>query len=191
MDKDPARIKWQTELKTLIDEKEWSNIRVTPFTITLNTKLRYFQFRLLSNRLVTNTLRNRWCSNISELCSFCNKDKETVCHLLWTCEISAGIWKNFFKWFNYIHDTSVIISLKIVVLNNYIGQYADLINLCILIAKQYLYACKCLQDTPRVDQLIKRIFTNYFLEKTVATNTNSKAKFYKKWSLFIKSNMLI
>ena len=72
---DPARVKWQMELNITLEEDEWGRIRLQPFIVTLSTKLRFFQFRLLSNRLTTNIMRNKWDKNITVNCAFCNTNK--------------------------------------------------------------------------------------------------------------------
>ena len=82
---DPAIAKWELELNVKLDDI-WKEIRLYPFQITLCTKLRYFQYRILSNRLTTNVKRKMYNPDISDICFFCSRHRETVIHIMWECK---------------------------------------------------------------------------------------------------------
>ena len=87
------------------------------------------------------------------------------------------------KWFKVIFDIDFVLTKEIVILNNYVGQFKDTINICILIAKQYMYAQKWLNSNIKINQYANSLFTMYNLEKIAAQNTNSLSAFHTKWSV--------
>ena len=150
---DTARTQWNIELKADFSEEEWEKIRTHGHTISMSAKLKLFQFRVLSKRLTTNVQRHIWNKEVSPLCTFCNIRKETVHHLLISCQTSQKIWIALAKWLQYFFNIQTTLDEKTIILNKYKGQCAEMINKCILIAKQYIYAAKC-----RIHQLPRCIF---------------------------------
>ena len=65
--------------------------------------------------------------------------------------------------------------------NNYKGMYGDLINLLILITKQYMYASKCLKQGMSFVNLASKIYEMHTLEKIIALRENNYVKFIWKW----------
>ena len=64
---------WQKHLNIEIDREEWIKVQVKTFKarFTWVTKLRYFQYRVLSGKLTTNYIRNKWDKNVDSRCVFC------------------------------------------------------------------------------------------------------------------------
>ena len=57
---DPARTYWNNTLMVEIEENDWEKIRLDNYYATMSTKLRYFQYRLTSNRLTTKIQLFKW-----------------------------------------------------------------------------------------------------------------------------------
>ena len=71
----------------------WKEIYSLAFGVTLDTKLRTFQYKL-SNRIVfTNDKLFRFNIVESPLCTFCTVDEESLEHLLFFCEVTELFWK--------------------------------------------------------------------------------------------------
>ena len=125
-----AKDMWNHELGINITNDEWATMYINTMSLTKSTRLRFFQYRLLNRGLVTNVLRSKWDPNVSSLCTYCSHALETVMHLLWFCPVAQN------------YGTTV----RNVILNDYKGLHADLINMCILITKQYIrfkmFECK-------------------------------------------------
>ena len=56
-----------------------------PFDSTKNTKLIFFQFKLLHRRLATNDFLNKIGIKENDICTFCRTEKESLFHLFWSC----------------------------------------------------------------------------------------------------------
>ena len=135
-------------------------------------KLRDFQYRLLTNRLMTNTLRSKWISDVSPLCELCKKELETPLHLLCTCENVQKLWKAIGKWLKYFFQIDLNCNDQMIVYNNYKGKDKKFVNTCILVMKQYIYASKCLGKVPNFRNFTSKINEIYLDESYIAA---------KKW----------
>ena len=101
---DVHKNKWERMLNTVIDSTSWESYCIKPFILTQCSKLRYFQHRVINNKIMTNSIRSRWDKTVDPLCYFCGKKLETMIHLFWECDYVQKLYKSFFKWFNYILD---------------------------------------------------------------------------------------
>ena len=63
---------------------DWKSIYLLPRHVTLDTKLRMFQYKLLNNVLYLNNVFFRFKKVDSPFCSYCNKEK-TPLHLFHSC----------------------------------------------------------------------------------------------------------
>ena len=188
-DYDHGKITWQTELKNDWDEAEWSEIRMHGYYLSRSTKLRSFQFKLLSKKLVTNVTRCKWDTEISPKCEFCKESDETLIHLLWECDITKLFWKKLQQWLKYTCKIDVNITVITMITNKFDGKHKEFIDTVILITKQYVYACKCLQEKPNVVTVAERIFRMYIAEKAIALQSNKMIKFEKKWKEYSEAIM--
>ena len=64
-----------------------------PFQVALDTYTRDFQYKILNRILFTNSKFFKLKLVESTLCSFCDKNKETLEHLFVFCEHSKAFWK--------------------------------------------------------------------------------------------------
>ena len=77
-------IRWSELLE--IDNIEWKNIQKLPFRITKNCKLQWFQYRIINRTLGTNSFLFKIKIVNSKMCTFCQREEETIEHILWECE---------------------------------------------------------------------------------------------------------
>ena len=159
--KDMAREAWNSELKTNLSTGEWERLRMQNYKMTLSVKLKFFQYRLLSKRLTTNVLRNKWDKNVSELCALCGEFKETTVHILWNCTQVEKFWTSAVRWLAHICNIKIQLNLETIILNNYTGQYKEFINTYILVGKQHIYATKCQHKTNLDLTNLLRNYMNY------------------------------
>ena len=75
---------------------------------------------------------------------------------------------------------------QITIFNNYQGKYPKLINTFIIILKQYIYAAKCLQQTPTFEGFISRIAKWHQIEYQAAAINRSLVKHYGKWEPYVE-----
>ena len=78
---------------------------------TSDTKLKWFQYRILCRILTTNDYLYKRKVNDSDRCTLCKTEKETIRHLLWDCTYTETFWKRIFDWIT--NNTALLRSFKI------------------------------------------------------------------------------
>ena len=178
---DNAREYWQKELKSNIEESKWEKIRERVFSVSVLTKLREFQFRLISCRLVTNVKRAKWQKDVSEKCYYCDQESETVLHIMYDCKIIQSIWQKTWKWVSYMVDKKIQLLRYETIFNECMGQYKDTVNIICLIVKQFIYAQKCLKEDISIMKVLTKIQDYRKIEKMCTIKSNKMRHYYKKW----------
>ena len=153
---------WQFDPKSSLTNEDLVDLLLTFFKIVKASKLCNFQFRLINRILTTNTLRNKWNKQISPFCYYCKITKETVLHLLVECPFVERCWKNLTKWLNYFLECNIDFTPQLIIYNNYKGKHMELINLFIIVMKQYVYATKCMGTNLNFQEYIEKI--NYWFK---------------------------
>ena len=85
------------ELSTKISEEVWGNLLPQFFQSVKPSKLRFFQYRVLTKSLTMNVHRAKWGREVSGYCTFCHQQAETILHLLWECQKIKPLCENWNK----------------------------------------------------------------------------------------------
>ena len=142
--KPTCTVKWieQFPLFNNVNESIWHRIFSMPFTVTRETKLQSFQYRLV-HRIIP---CNKWLYDItirdSSLCSFC-KEEDSLTHFFIHCKITKAFWISFFHWWHRTSGIDIQNTLDEHILFGYPGNndVEDVLNYCMLFGKYYIY-CK-------------------------------------------------
>ena len=132
--------------------------------------------------LVTNRSLKLWKIKDSENCTFCDVESETVGHLLWDCTHSKIIWNLLFNWINEKIQVNIPYSKREILLGitNYNMQF---LNCLFLVTKQYLYACRCLNEKPNFGSLESKIKYYISVEKYIAIKNGKLDLHQTKWAM--------
>ena len=97
---------------------DWEVIYQTPHIVTLDTKTRVFQYKLLNQIIYTNKSVYKMKTIDSTLCSFCKISNESLRHLFCRCDFSVTFWKSVVLWLkslyiaiNSMNDCNIIFGL--------------------------------------------------------------------------------
>ena len=180
-DSDSYRIIWEKNLKVQLSQNEWTSLFPDFLKWVKPTKLRSFQYNVLTNSLTTNVKRNKWNKDISDRCAFCQDQKETVTHLLYQCKFILPLWQAFEKMIQRLLKIQHTFSMKTICLNDYYGRQKELINLLMVIMKQYIYASKCLGETPTFLNYMGKVSKWYNYDMLYAQDCDKESKCKKKW----------
>ena len=85
----------------------------------------------------------------SPLCAFCQKEDESLKHLLFHCNITKNFWLAFSSWIgkqNIFMETLTLINVLFGVFND--NEDFAILNHLILIAKYFIYKCKLNKTKP-------------------------------------------
>ena len=122
---------------------DWKKIYSLDFVVTIETKIREFQYKLLNDIVFTHEKLFRFKMIDSPLCSFCKKDVESLEHLLFHCSFAESFWKTFTSWLTNQNITLETLTLVNILFGVYNGDEGNIIfNHLILMAKFHIYKCK-------------------------------------------------
>ena len=143
------------------------------YRVTNVTKYRSFQYRLLQRALVSNIELAKWKMIDSDLCSFCNQDRETIVHLLCECSVVLELWGEFKK---YVKDKfepkEVKLSPVSIIFNNVVEGKKNVINFLCLLTKQFIYARRCMKQPLHFVALCNIFRKVERMEKYIAVKNN-------------------
>ena len=141
-------LKWRMELGESICQGicEFGKKHQDIFKITNIAKYRSFQYRLLQRGLVTNVQLEKWGVISTNLCYFCNKEKETILHLMYACEHVQLLWDNLAEYvFERYGDQELSLDPISIILNEIHPHTWHVVNFICLIVKQFIYRQRCLK----------------------------------------------
>jgi len=176
--------KWSDVLNATIDTKTvFSHIMKT----TTDTRLRWFQFRILHKILPTQKSLCLMKIVDSSQCTFCQNEEETLDHLFWECNKVQSFWSDFIGWLqtHFVHCTNLVLSRELIILGTKKNNYTDkIIDLFILSAKHHIFASKHQNTTPQLQIFIRTIKQRYLMEKCNAFNKGTYAKMTTQWIMY-------
>ena len=181
-----AQRKWEEEG---FDIKCWEHVYTVPYKCTSSTKLQSLQYRILHRYIPT---RKFLCSrNVigSKLCRKCF-EVDNLQHFFYACEDVSEIWKvvltRLKNKFSFLNDFLSVDTVIFGCVNS-----PPIVNLVILLCKQYITSCKLSEDyntSPSLEGAIQVITNQHRVEEVIAKKTNSLDQFEKKWEKVIDRN---
>ena len=164
---------------------EWDSIYLLPRKVTIESRTRDFQYKILNRILFTNKMLFKMKISDTDKCTFRNEEEETIEHLLTTCKYTLLFWKEVIKWLKTYNIHENLDELKILfgVLNN---NCLDLVNHIILIGKQVIYLCRSKKIKPAFDIFLNWIKRVAKIEHDIAQRREALDKYYNKWNHLLK-----
>ena len=106
---------------------------------------------------------------------------------MYDCVVVNKLWSQLSRWLDYICGIDMTLSGDVVILNNYKGENALLVNTLILIVKQYIYAQSCMQKPLNFIQCLAKIHRICNLEYMIAKEHNKLPKHNMKWGKYYRN----
>ena len=176
-------LKWQESVH--INREEWQNSFSSLKTTTKDTKLRWFQFRVIHNILTTNRSVSKFNKQQCHLCEFCKSHSETIHHLMWRCDKVRAFWQEVTNLINNRckHTYNFKIDEKLVLFGKNDSIKTDTIcDLIILMGKYFIYRCKVQGKNPNIRMFVIDIYNRYCVEKLIYQNSN---RFKINWDPYL------
>ena len=150
-----------------------------PRRVTIDTKLRIFQYKILNNVLYLNEKLFKFKIVSSTLCSLCNSENETFIHLFYSCNQTKSLWSKLKE----LSNSEILLSQN-VPQRAFFGFTDDkgnfeIVNHLHLIFKYYLFK---VWDTRKIsrERLKKNIIKIDNIEKQMCFNDPKKDTTLKK-----------
>lgn len=170
--------KWANELGN-ITINEWKLYNSSLKNIS-EIKLRDFQFKINNRILVTNTFLYKIKKIPNNLCSYCQKEAESIFHLFVNCEKTVEFWRSLKTWLWREGSLQLEISNKYILFAS--PNRKTLINHILIIAKYYIYKTKFTRNTIDFTGFLLYLKSKFQSEMYIANLKNDFDKFAEKWS---------
>ena len=175
---------WEQRLNINIQQKVvFEKLKYT----TLDTKLRWLQYRILHNILTTNKSVAKYNPRQEERCSFCHLYPETIEHLFWHCQYVIIFWTKLGKKINENcnHAQNLHFNKNIVLFGLDENIKTDrILDLIILLSKHYIYLTKVNQAKPNIKHFGHILKTRYEIEKEITLKKSNYRTFINNWSFY-------
>ena len=183
--KEPKSIvRWGSKLNVYFSRDDWKMFYLIPFNCTMDTKLRWFQYRILNRILTTNSFMCKIGQRIDDICTFCKKEAETIEHLFVECKVVKNIWSKLQNWIRIELGIPVVLSKTHILFGIDLKKCNSAINLIILLTKFYIYRIRCQGSTLSFLSLQREIESYYKLEKYILLKTFNLSNFKSKWQVW-------
>ena len=139
-----------------------------PFNVTKDTRLAIFQYKIIHHILPTNSTLFRDSIKEHDKCHPCG-ERQTLTHLFVTCSEVRLFWSRFTNWWNSkTGDTITLDKNEIVygVTDNF-ARHLDL-NLCMILAKYYLYTASRKEEQFYFDAFLAILTNKIKTEKHIS-----------------------
>ncbi len=171
-----------------ISENQWKSIYVIPGKCTMDKGLRQQQYKVAQRYVCLNPLLLKMGVKETDRCTFCKEEKETISHLFVNCNKIKNFWTHFQNW--WIQETNKNIQLDEV--HTIFGfwehdTYVDLLNVLLLIAKKYIYECRCSDNVPHFQAYLQKVKAYSEIEKASARKKDRYLNFLQKWEIILQS----
>lgn len=180
--------KWENNL-SLVDIN-WKKIFTQPIRITIETKLREFQYKYLMHIIPNNNFLFKCNIVASQLCDFCTMHNDSNFHMFWECHLIQDFWIKITDFLRTILRTNNLAQLNYEYIslcnfnhNNIV--YEMNINYIILLAKYFIFKCKCEKNIPTGVQFVAYFKHKIKIEETIALFKNKQNTFNVKWRPFL------
>ena len=157
------------------------SIYLLPRKVTVDTKIRMFQYKILNNILYLNRRLYLMKKVGSPLCSMCGMEVETLAHIIIHCKYSKKLWKDIKE--KCSSQLSLPDLTEEIVYLGWLskGPKSQLVNFIILLYKYYLYTVR--KDVRKVCLSAFKWYVNYTqtIEKVIAKKNSRTEKHLSKW----------
>ena len=168
--------KWEKELECSVEDST-DTIFGNMYKCTRSRKLQTCQFHILHRSLVTNVDLFKWQLKDENYCTFCKDSPETIKHLIIDCPVTYVIWENINDWLKRKTGIHKNITRREIVFGC-CDETSLLYDLIILVVKQYIYKCRCLEKKPTFIELIHHL-------KIVRDTEHKSAEMYGKMNIYL------
>ena len=117
----------------------------------------------------------------SDSCNWCGLVPETDIHLLVECPEIKDFWEEVYMVMESYTSETLDKSTSAKIFNQVHPTQVNVCNFIALVAKQYIYSCKCLKRQLSICEFDYKLNLLKSMEKYIAIKNNCLSKFNKKW----------
>ena len=174
-----CRKMWLDKANIINDEEMYVKHFRNVYSLTNTTKYRDFQFRLLHNKIFCNDVLVHWKKVETNICNLCEGEKQTITHLMYFCPVVKLLWRDIES---KCAEFPCVFGFRNILFNLVMEESpCHIVNLIVLITKQYIFRCKCFNSTPNIAHLYAEIKNVRRIELYNALSNGDAKKVRKRW----------
>ena len=167
-------------------KKQVPNVKAVyelPFKVTVENKLRSFQFKLIHNIIPTNLSLYKMNIKDSPRCDRCLFQNETLVHMFCECPDVKIFWKDVIMWWNTKRPDNIDPN-SIEVLYGYKPEITSFyaLNHYLLVAKYHVYLARNQSETPCLQDFLALLESKIKCERQMAIKNSNYEKYRAKWT---------
>ena len=173
-------MKWNEKLGL---EHDWNHIFKSMNGIK-DIKFKWFQIRVVTRILGTNITLYHMNIRNDNLCSFCHMHRESIEHLLFTCDFVMNFWNELKHLIvlNKCVDENFVIDNSVALFGYCNASKKDSVCYYILLsARFYVYRCRCSNQIPNLWSFIMYLSDLYVVIRFISMKNQTVSKFDKEW----------
>ena len=143
--------KWKLFLGKEVSEEEWENVYSSTLYLLNDTQLQFFQFKINHRIIFTNNLLMKCKLSETTLWTFCNDAIEQIENIFWECQYAKHIWISLASYLQKSLNLKLDMDPFVHMFNCYSGDLSQCVNICSLLGRKYMYACKTKNALPTVE----------------------------------------
>jgi len=180
-DRPTAFAKWE-ELYYYVNF-EWEHILRLPYNVARETSLQSLQYQIINRYFPCAENVHKWYPNEPPTCTYCNAD-DSIEHYFSDCEKVKPFWIWFRTLMNDIYHCNIMFSSLDIIFGipnlNSIAMF-DVMNMCILIAKDFIRKCKSNDGDINIRKYQLLLKHRLSIEKLILTEQNQENIFQEKY----------
>ena len=162
------------------------NVYMLPFKILKDPKLIMFQVKVIHNILPTQSSLFHARITDSEVCPLCNRESQSLRHMLITCSVSSSFWTIFSNWWQEKFNQRLTLSESTVLYGwHKESSNWEVLNYCLIVAKYHIFATSVRNGILDFDSFLLRLNDKIAIPRTIAGKSNRLEQFEKTWSSFV------
>lgn len=176
------RNKWSQKLQVDLDYDMFLLCFNDINRLSPSVKIRNFQFRFMHRIIFTADILYKWGVVHSPVCAFCGMEQETIEHLFYFCPITTVFCRSLISWYGECALVGVDLDIETFFFCNHENF---VLNVLFMLAKQYIFSCKCLDNTPNIELFKGKVMETISIDKYWALKNKEWSRFVKRWKNFI------
>ena len=169
-----------------IEDFEWKYFYTLPFKCTSDTSIHWLQFRIIHRILATNSLLFKIGITESELCTFCNTDKETIEHLFYDCYITKQFITEVCEWLSDNLNYNLVIDRKTMLFGKIPNKSipTKIFNWFILQCKKFIYSSRMNSKVLNIVYFKNFLANEFHIQKYLLLNLCKYEEYEVHWKIW-------
>ena len=153
------------------------------FQIVKETKLIFFQFKIIHNILPTQSSLLRAGIKDTDTCPLCNSECQSLIHMLFTCHVSSTFWNQFRLWWQERFQEEITFSESMILYGWHTKSKIWLVlNYSFIIAKYLIFTTSVCNGNLNFEGFLLRLKKQLTILQAIAAKNNNLKQFMEAWA---------